>query len=235
MPPTLLDLFCGAGGAAKGYQRAGFDVVGVDINPQPNYPFTFREGDALIALERALFYRESGLRAMDFDLGDFDAIHASPPCQRWSSKTRNPENHPDLITPVRELLEEAGLPYVIENVPRAPLVNPIQLCGSSFGLGVRRHRLFESNVPLLDLPCRHAWQKPRFKVYDHGHWYHSGTVPVYGEGGGKAREYWGAELEVDWMTDAEMAESIPPVYTRYIGAQLVAHIESARVARGARL
>src|SRR4051812_17294288 len=126
MTLILLDLFCGAGGATKGYQRAGFHVVGVDISPQPNYC-----GDGFIQVD-AIDFLEYGADALPYTI---HAIHASPPCQRWSSKTRNPENHPDLITPMRELLEETGLPYVIENVPRSPLVNPIQLCGSSFGLG----------------------------------------------------------------------------------------------------
>src|SRR5262245_32328515 len=145
MRPRLLDLFCGAGGAAVGYDRAGFQVVGVDIAPQPNYPFTFGEADALEYL-KWIVLPSLGARK-------FAAIHASPPCQRWSTKTRNPERHPDLIEPVRVLLESTGLPYVIENVPDAPLRDPVQLCGSSFGLGVQRHRSFETNFPLLVPDC----------------------------------------------------------------------------------
>ena len=219
--PLLLDLFCGAGGAANGYQRAGFHVIGVDIYPQPNYcGDVFWQADALEHLAEAIdkFY----------PFNYVDAIHASPPCQRWSSKTKDKEMHPDFIEPLKELLgilAEEDVPWVIENVPGAPLKNPIQLCGSSFGLGVRRHRLFESNITLYDLPCRHGWQKPRFEVYDHGKHYLSGTVPVFGTGGGKAREHWKEAMDIDWMTDAELAEAIPPAYTHFIGAQLRAHIE----------
>lgn len=217
--PRLLDLFCGAGGASMGYHRAGFDVVGVDLYPQPRYPFAFIQADAIEHLSEAIdkFY----------PFNYVDAIHASPPCQRWSTKTKDKEMHPDLITPLRELLEvidEVKIPWVIENVPGAPLEG-ISLCGSSFGLGVRRHRVFESNIPLDDLPCRHSWQKPRFKVYDHGKHYYAGTVPVFGTGGGKARERWGEAMGIDWMTDAELAEAIPPAYTQFIGAQLIAHME----------
>ena len=140
--PRLLDLFCGAGGAAMGYHRAGFTVVGVDINPQRHYPFEFHQADAL-----------------EFDVSGFDAIHASPPCQAFTAYKRRPNHvgdYPDLIWPTRQKLIASGVPYVIENIPKAPLLNPITLCGSSFGLDVRRHRLFESNVPLLAPPCDHG-------------------------------------------------------------------------------
>lgn len=116
--PRLLDLFCGAGGAAAGYHRAGFDVVGVDINPQPNYPFEFHQADA-----------------MTFPLDGFDAIHASPPCQRYSrmstSRPTLAATYPDLVAPIRERIERG--PYVIENVPGAPLVDPLVLCGGGDG------------------------------------------------------------------------------------------------------
>jgi DNA (cytosine-5)-methyltransferase 1 len=157
----LLDLFCGAGGAAMGYHRAGFDVVGVDHRPQPNYPFEFIETDALT------FLREGGpIR------GWFDAIHASPPCQAYSAgaRMRNgyAKDHPRLIEPLRELLIQTGLPYVIENVPEAPLRSPMRLCGSQFGLDVRRHRAFESNVLLLSNGCTHDHQGVVVGVYgDH--------------------------------------------------------------------
>ena len=217
--PRLLDLFCGAGGAAMGYARAGFEVMGIDIAPQPNYPFRFQQGDALQVLKRMA----AGM------WHDFHAIHASPPCQRWSSKTRDREKHPDLITPLRPLLEETGLPYVIENVVGAPLFVTIQLCGSSFGLDVRRHRLFESNVDLWGLPCVHGWQKPRFQVYDHGKHYLSGTVPVFGEGGGKAKEHWASAMEIEWMIEDELREAIPPRYTEFVGRQVLAHIVAERL------
>ena len=127
--PRLLDLFCGAGGAAMGYHRAGFEVVGVDIKPQPHFPFEFHQVDALT-----------------YTLDGFDAYHASPPCQRYSCAVNlhnNRDSHPDLIDIVRNILLKTGKHYVIENVPGSPLINPTQLCGSAFGLRVRRHRLFE--------------------------------------------------------------------------------------------
>lgn len=137
--PRLLDLFCGAGGAAMGYHRAGFEVVGVDLKPQKHYPFEFHQADALE------FLAEHGR--------EFDVIHASPPCQAHTSlKNLHDKDYPELIEPTRRLLEKTGLPYIIENVVGAPLRNPILLCGSSFGLRVRRHRLFESNWFLIAPP-----------------------------------------------------------------------------------
>jgi DNA (cytosine-5)-methyltransferase 1 len=195
-----------------GYHRAGFDVVGVDIEPQPNYTFRFYQADALRLDDRWI------------EAERFDAIHASPPCQLWSGM--HGSSGPDLITPLRPLLEATGLPYVIENVPGAPLEGPI-LCGSSFGLGVRRHRRFETNFPLIVPPCAHGQQAPRFEVYDHGAWYKSAVVPVYGTGGGKGREHWAEAMGIDWMTDSEMAEAIPPAYTELIGHQLLAHVKAA--------
>jgi len=133
MRPKILDLFCGAGGASMGYHLAGFEVVGVDIALQPNYPFEFHQADA-----------------MAFPLSGFDAIHASPPCQAYTRMARGllqsqgrAKEHPRLIEPIRARLLESGLPYIIENVEGAPLIRPIRLCGSSFGLDVQRHRLFE--------------------------------------------------------------------------------------------
>src|SRR5713226_9004155 len=139
--PRLLDLFCGAGGAAAGYARAGFEVVGVDIRPQPRYPFAFHQADALTC-----------------SLDGFDAYHASPPCQLYSRTHRlwKSSVHPDLVDPLRQRLRATGKPYMLENVPGAPLPGSIVLCGTMFGLGVLRHRLFESNVLLfLPGPCAH--------------------------------------------------------------------------------
>lgn len=141
--PRLLDLFCGAGGAGMGYHRAGFEVVGVDLEPQPHYPFEFHEADALT-----------------FPIEGFDAVHASPPCPHYANVTKwrgNPDDHPALIEPMREALLRSGLPFVIENVRTNALRSPIVLCGSMFELRIRRHRYFESNA---DLPwfmpaCRH--------------------------------------------------------------------------------
>src|SRR3990172_8007103 len=163
----LLDLLCGAGGAAMGYHRAGFDeIVGVDFKPQKHYPFTFVQADALEYV--AAHGRE------------FDAIHASPPCQRYSNMTKRwgiGINHPNLIGPVRERLQEIGIPYVIENVKGAPLENPVMLCGSMFGrgaseYGLRRHRYFEASFTLwAPASCAHIRQALR----------------IYGHAGGKSK------------------------------------------------
>src|SRR5688500_15798892 len=168
MKPRLLDLFCGAGGAAMGYHRAGFEVMGVDINRQPHYPFEFIQADALWYLA-ALEDKRHGLTAKDA----FDVIHASPPCQLYSTvgkqaAKKHDITYPDLVGPTRELLVKSGLPYVIENVMGAPLISPIRLCGSSFGLDIRRHRRFELGGfdILLTPPCAHQWQKPRFRSMD---------------------------------------------------------------------
>jgi DNA (cytosine-5)-methyltransferase 1 len=148
--PTLLDLFSGAGGSAVGYDRAGFDVVGVDIEKQPHYPFQFVQADALEYL------RECG--------HCFDVIHCSPPCQAWSAlKHLSKREHPQLIEPTRQLLREISKPYIIENVVGAPLIAPVLLCGSMFGLQtscgaqLRRHRLFECNYLLMSPgECQHG-------------------------------------------------------------------------------
>ena len=161
--PRLLDLFCGAGGAAMGYHRAGFDVVGVDNRPQPHYPFEFHQGDALVALDELTRGMPKGLLGVPFD-----AVHASPPCQRYSAAAEihdSSEQHPDLIEPTRHLLQAIGRPYVIENVERSPLSTSLMLCGSMFDLGVRRHRWFESNQldarPPMRLPPALVLQRVR--------------------------------------------------------------------------
>lgn len=209
--PRLLDLFCGAGGAAAGYHRAGFEVVGVDSRPQPHYPFEFHQADA-----------------MTYPLAGFDAIHASPPCQgyvQWQNlnaeRYGNRVDHPKLIEPVRDLLQASGLPHVIENVQGAPVSRMTVLCGSMFGLNVRRHRFFESNVLMMDHPrCRHQGTE----------------IAVYGKLDG--RRIWtradGSEVRaaatlkqasdamgIDWMTWDEIREAIPPAYTEHIGRQLL--------------
>jgi len=205
----LLDLFCCAGGAAMGYHRAGFEVVGVDIKPQPHYPFEFHHADALeyLAAHGA----------------EFDAIHASCPCQRHSSMTARwgrQEEHPNLIAPTRRALVALGKPYVMENVVGAPLYNAVMLCGSMFGLRsgdwyLERHRLFESNVLLwVERDCRHKGR----------------AIPVYGHAGGQSKrdrikfpstEAWREAMGIDWMTGPELAEAIPPAFTEYIGKQLI--------------
>jgi DNA (cytosine-5)-methyltransferase 1 len=208
MKPRLLDLFSGAGGSAMGYHRAGFEVVGVDIASQKNYPFEFHQDDALEYL------REHG--------HEFDAIHASPPCQAYSTFTPNSHkgSHPDLIEPTRELLREAGKPYVIENVKGARflLVNPIVLCGSMFGLPIWRHRYFEiyPSGLLLVPPCRHDF-KP-ILITDNG--------GPNANGWGKPRKRTPIDKKraaagIDWMTNDEITEAIPPAYCEYIGKQLL--------------
>ncbi len=224
MKPRILDLFCGAGGAAMGYHRAGFDVVGVDIEPQPRYPFEFVNDDALFIVGRLLLRRSIGGGYM---LGSFDAIHASPPCPLFSRTTPETHraNHEDLITPLRPLLEDTGLPYVIENVPGAPLIDPVTICGSSLGLRVRRHRLFETNWPLLVPPCAHGQQGV--------------PVGVYGEGSSKSQKRGRKadnEAEVldvmgmPWADRKTATQAIPPIYTELIGHQLMQHIQVKAVA-----
>ena len=223
--PLLLDLFSGAGGCSVGYHRAGFDVVGVDIEPQPNYPFAaFYECDALAALH-----------ALDA-FGDVAAIHASPPCQAYTTlrTLQGDREYPDLLGPTRELLGATGLPYVIENVVGAPMRNPIQLCGSSFGLRIRRHRLFETNWPLMSLPCAHYWQQdkifPALNGQDRKRGGRSGIVGVYGNGGDKRADLWPEAMGIDWMSRQELTQAIPPAYTEFIGEQLLAHVRNERLA-----
>jgi hypothetical protein len=205
-----------------GYHQAGFDVVGVDVWPQPNYPFVAFQDEALDWLAQ---WQDEGRHEPGWG---FDAIHASPPCQRWSTKTRDRANHPDLITPLRPLLEATGLPYVIENVPEAPLRRDLILCGSMFGLGVQRHRVFESNEPLMAPSCAHGQQPARYRIYDHGRWYTSRIVHVFGTGGGKGREHWQQAMGIDWTNDTdELREAIPPAYTELIGHQLLQHLRVA--------
>jgi DNA (cytosine-5)-methyltransferase 1 len=219
----LLDLFCGAGGASVGYHRAGFEVVGVDIRPQPNYPFEAYESDALDVLR--IYAKRSAWEELPFD-----AIHASPPCQAYSETQRLHGNeYPKLIEPLRELLRATGLPYVIENVRGAPLVNPVILCGSSFGLAVKRHRLFECDgFWLLAPPCQHPAEAkyPTHARKDKAQL--SPFVHIYGTGGGAGKDInlWRWAMDVPWMqTKAEIAEAIPPAYTEFIGTQLLAHLK----------
>src|SRR3990172_4794629 len=211
----LLDLFCGAGGSAVGYHRAGFDeIVGIDIKPQPHYPFTFILGDALHPPVR---------------LGDFDLIHASPPCQSYSSlKGLTGWLRPALIEAVRAMLVDHR--YVIENVVGAPLINPVQLCGSSFGLGVRRHRLFESSEPALVLACSHSSVPLPLDVTGTGG---PSKKPRTAPGGGLNRKPANikqaqAAMGIDWMTRRELSEAIPPAYTEYLGAQFLDQLAERR-------
>jgi len=221
MKPLLLDTFCKAGGAGMGYSRAGFRVIGVDIEPQPNYPFMFIQGDAVEFIKR--FGHE------------FDAIHASPPCQAHSrvaslGKARNgsyPE-HEDLIEPTRAALKATMKPFVIENVIGAPLVEPITLCGSMFeGLKVYRHRLFECSFD-IEAP-KHEPHRDRTPSAGNGI-SPKGFISVCGSGGVKGMnskqiiEYWSMAMGIDWMTRKELAQAIPPAFTEFIGRSLLAEI-----------
>lgn len=223
--PRLLDLFCCAGGAAKGYADAGFEVVGVDIDPQPNYPYEFHQADAIE------FVKAHG--------HEFDAIHASCPCQTFSrTKTLHSNEHPDLIKPTRDALVASGKPWVIENVVGAPLIDPIKLSGQHFNmtapdvdgvpLKLVRHRLFESNILLRVPDSFHANR-------------HIQTASIYGAGGGWTPRHRDNPdrrggyiphtdvikklLGIDWMTKHEMSQSIPPVFTEWVGRQIIDHIE----------
>lgn len=225
--PRLLDLFSCAGGAGMGYHRAGFDVVGVDIEPQPNYPFEFHQADAIE------YVTNHG--------HEFDVIHASPPCQVYSiTRVSHDVEHPDFLLPTRQALIELGLPYVIENVEGAPLIDPLRLCGSEFGLtapdtdgvelALRRHRLFESSVWLVGAGgCSHP-DMPVGGVYGGSH--HEKPEhrdnPARRGGYTPAVSVRAAMLGIDWMkTEYELNQSIPPAFTEFIGGQL---LESLAVA-----
>lgn len=203
--PKALDLFCGAGGAGMGLHRAGFDVVGVDIRPQPRYPFAFVQGDAT---------------KPPFDLTAFDFIWASPPCQDYSAlKGLTGAKRGKLIPDIREMLVASGRPFAIENVVGAELRNPIRLCGSMFGLGVWRHRLFEmSHPPILIPECQHPLAPEPIDVTGTG-------GPFNGErkspGGGISRKPKNLEharevMGIDWMTRPELSQAIPPAFAEYV-------------------
>ena len=214
--PRLLDLFCGAGGAAMGYHRAGFDVTGVDNRPQPRYPFEFVQADA-----------------MSFPLDGWDAIHASPPCQDYSRAMRHLTRrvYPRLIEPM--LARLAGHVWVLENVLGAPIPHQttldgdygVELCGTMFGLSIWRHRLFQASFPVSPpRGCNHA--VPPINR-------NRGKRP----GGRSSTRAWREGLGTTWMSTKETDESIPPAYTEYIGAQLTDHLDatSGHAQRGIRL
>lgn len=210
----LLDLFCCAGGAGMGYHRAGFDVVGVDINPQPNYPFEFHQGDAL------MFLAEHG--------HEFDAIHASPPCQASTALTKGTNRgriYPNLIPSTRDLLAKFDAPTVIENVQGSDLRRDLTLCGEMFGLGVIRHRYFEITGASVGQPA-HKPHRGRVAGYRHGEWFEGPYFAVYGDGGGKGTvAQWQQAMGIDWTSvRKEIAEAIPPAYTEHIGTQLLANL-----------
>jgi DNA (cytosine-5)-methyltransferase 1 len=213
----LLDLFSGAGGAAMGYHHAGFDeVVGVDIAPMPRYPFTFVQGDALEYL--AAHGHE------------FDAIHASPPCQRYSAATRVNANHPDLYAPTRAALQEVGRPYVIENVIGAPYSYGTVLCGTMFGLTadgewIQRHRNFEASW-VLPSPPRHVHPTSPRALLVTGHAFIRQVRDVGRHSRQGPFELACRVMGVDWMNRKELVESIPPAYTKWVGDSLLAQLTS---------
>lgn len=230
--PLLLDLFCGAGGAASGYHRAGFDVVGVDINPQPNYPFTFIQADALEFLNQAINYTGYECARRWPTIGMFAAVHASPPCQASctlikGNQRATADNHVDLIPRTRELLAEAGLPTVIENVQGAKVRRDLTLCGEMFGLGVIRHRYFECSFAVQQ-PA-HIKHRGRVRGWRHGQYFDGPYVAVYGDGGGKGSvQEWQQAMGIDWTDDRkEIAEAIPPRYAEYVGRQLIRAVRRA--------
>lgn len=231
--PVIVDLFCKAGGCTKGYQDAGFYVIGVDIEPQPRYVGDeFYEDDALDFLNRWLD-DPSWLRPVD-------AWHASPPCQHFSRMTAcRPglrEEYPDLVEPVRDLLQRTGKPYVIENVPGAPLVNPWKLCGCQFrlrsprGLTVRRERWFECSWPIFDLMSPHEHSEPALPVTGHspGKEWRDTYVARYGEA--PRLEERRQAMGVPWMNRDEATEAIPPAFTEWIGGHLLAEVSARREA-----
>lgn len=235
MKPTMLDLFCCEGGAAKGYADAGFEVFGVDINPQPLYPYWFHQGDVLDVLDRLrsglgiVFVHPDGRQRVLF-IEQIAAVHASPPCQAHSSITPDKSKHVNLIPEVRERLERSPRPYVIENVEgaRYELITPIRLCGSSFGLKVRRHRLFESSVPLRARLCEHEPQGTPVGVYGElrtKHW----TRPDGRSRGKKATSLEEAReaMGMPWASWHGCTQAIPPAYTEFIGQQLLEHVRAS--------
>ena len=210
--PRLLDLFSGAGGAAVGYHRAGFEVVGVDLVAQPHYPFEFIQEP----YEAALFDLMN-----NWPEGTFDAIHASPPCQAYSVATQSQRNlgkeYPDLLAQTRVLLERIGLPWVIENVQGAPMRADYKLCGCQFGLELRRVRLFETSWHGFAMlpPHYHPHVVPCVTGHGTPSWIHkqlgyNPTIKQYHEAMG-----------IDWMNRDELSQAIPPAYTEFIGKQLL--------------
>jgi DNA (cytosine-5)-methyltransferase 1 len=206
--PRVLDLFCGAGGASMGYAKAGYEVVGMDIKHGKRYPFEYIRRDVMTLRPE--------------DLEGFDLIHASPPCQTYSVTKHlrvaqgKSTSKQDLLAQVRSLLVVSEIPYVIENVKGAPLIDPIQLCGSAFGLKVRRHRLFESSMELRGTDCHHKEQGKPVGIY--------GSMRDEIPGGGHTAKTMPEAHEamgINWMIWGELVEAIPPAYTHYIGQQIM--------------
>jgi len=218
--PILLDLFCCEGGAATGYHRAGFNVIGVDISPQPNYPYLFCQAD-ITTLTLS-------------EVGVYDAIHASPPCQRYSDlahRNGNADEWPDLVAQTRQLLRDSGRPYVIENVEGSPLIDPVTLCGTMFDeTSVIRHRLFETNWKLTPPPHgKHPLVFTHDKRKGHYGKLDQDTSYVQVTGGGNATvANKRRAMGMPWATGHGCNEAIPPAYTEYIGRQLINAIAATK-------
>jgi DNA (cytosine-5)-methyltransferase 1 len=205
----LLDLYCGVGGASVGYARAGFEVTGIDLKHGKRYPYTYIRADVLEVIKDIDYLRQ------------FDVIHASPPCQTHSitQHLRNAQGKStskiDLIPQTRQALIKSGVNYIIENVPGSPLIDPVQLCGSSFGLKVRRHRLFESNMPIKGSVCNHKLQGRPIGVYGSL----NDEIPKGGKTAATIDEARKA-MGMDWAIWTELVEAIPPAFTQYLGEQI---------------
>jgi DNA (cytosine-5)-methyltransferase 1 len=203
--PELLDVCCCAGGAAAGYDRAGFKVTGVDNRPQPHFPYDFIQADALDVLADRSF------------LSRFAAIHVSPPCQfkaRVTAWRGSRDDHPDLLTPTLELLSHTDVPWVVENVPEAcpPLRPDYRLCGTQFGLTVRRHRIFQrGNWSAFELmqPCV-CYRNETLLPFEH-----------------KGERAFADAMGCTWMSNTEGRQAIPPAFTEYIGGHLAEYLSEA--------
>jgi DNA (cytosine-5)-methyltransferase 1 len=231
--PLLLDLFCCAGGAAKGYADAGFEIIGVDIQPQPHYPFKMFVDNALQCMEVLL----SGQVWNGYHLSDFDIIHASPECKAYTNCNLSPkESYLKLICAMRTRLQVSGKPYIIENVVGAKrdLRASLMLCGSMFGLPMQRHRLFEiGNTDLFVMPpgpCDHTGET--IAVYGHSVW--DSSLPGTPRRDGKRRpdsvsiEIGRRAMGISWMTINELSEALPPAYTQWIGTQILSQLEELK-------
>lgn len=216
-----VDLCCKAGGTSMGLWQAGFEMIGIDKEPQPNYPFQFILADATELDPRWLY-----------DIADF--LSLSPPCQYYSTtafRSGDKEKYPALIPPLRDLALSTGLPYMLENVENARkhMLSPVCICGSGLGLRVRRHRLFESNLHIAGIQYDHEWQdySQMYEVYvgrEFSGYRKTGVVPAYGGGqmvGGRDHFYRSVAMGIDWMTTAELNEAIPPSYAAHLGRQVL--------------